>query len=244
MLSMVKISEDKTVFIVSDTHFQDWSDKEEIDTFISFLEKVIKEGNELFLLGDIFDFYFEYKSFIPKSFFKIFFELKRASEEGINIHYWVGNHDFWIGDFIETLGIVKHPGAEVVRIGEKRILVQHGDEMDGNFMAKKFLANKFSRMLFSFIHPELGLQMAKALSKFSKANSRGLELNNGSFEKFAKEKFSEGLDAVIMGHFHKPYLYREEEKTLAIFGDWKENRSYGVISKGNISVKRFNQSPK
>jgi UDP-2,3-diacylglucosamine hydrolase len=241
---MLEISEDKTIFIVSDTHFQDWTDNEQLESFLSFLEKVIKEGNELFLLGDIFDFYFEYKSFIPKSFFKIFFELKRAAEEGVNIHYWIGNHDFWIGDFIDTLGIVKHRGAEVVRIGEKRMLVQHGDEMDGNFMAKKMLANKFSKALFSLIHPEVGLQMAKALSKFSKANSRELELSNGSFVKFATERFREGFDAVIMGHFHKPYLYREGEKTLAIFGDWENYRSYGVISKGNISIKRFNQSPK
>jgi UDP-2,3-diacylglucosamine hydrolase len=241
---MLEISADKKIFVISDTHFQDWSDKGEIDSFLFFLEKVIKEGNELFLLGDIFDFYFEYKSFIPKSFFKIFLKLKRAAEEGINIHYWVGNHDFWIGDFIETLGIVKHPGAEVVRIGEKRMLVQHGDEMDSSFTAKKMLANKFSKMLFSFIHPEVGLQMAKTLSKFSKVNSRGQELSNGSFEKFATEKFKEGFDAVIMGHFHKPYLYREGEKTLAIFGDWEHSRSYGVISNGNISVKRFNQSPR
>jgi UDP-2,3-diacylglucosamine hydrolase len=241
---MLEISADKKIFVISDTHFQDWSDKGEIDSFLFFLEKVIKEGNELFLLGDIFDFYFEYKSFIPKSFFEIFFELKRTAEAGVNIHYWVGNHDFWIGDFIETLGIVKHPGAEVVRIGEKRMLVQHGDEMDGNFMAKKMLANKFSRKLFSFIHPELGLRMAKALSKFSKANSRGQKLSNCSFVKFATEKFKEGFDAVIMGHFHKPYLYREGEKTLAILGDWKHGRCYGVISKGNISFKRVSQSPK
>jgi UDP-2,3-diacylglucosamine hydrolase len=241
---MLEISEDKTIFIVSDTHFQDWSDKEEIESFLSFLEKVMKEGDELFLLGDIFDFYFEYKSFIPKSFFKIFFELRRTAEEGVNVHYWTGNHDFWIGDFIETLGIVKHHGAEEVKIGGKRMLVQHGDEMDGNFMAKKFLANKFSKVLFSLIHPEVGLQMAKALSKFSKANSRGLQLKDRDFIKFAAEKFSEGFDAVIMGHFHKPYLYREEEKTLAIFGDWQHSRSYGVILNGNISLRRFIQSPK
>jgi UDP-2,3-diacylglucosamine hydrolase len=241
---MLEIPEEKQVFIVSDTHFQDWSDKQEIETFISFLEKVIKEGNELFLLGDIFDFYFEYKSFIPKSFFRILFELKRATEEGINVHYWIGNHDFWIGDFIEELGIVKHQGAETVKIGGKRVLVQHGDEMDGNFMAKRILANRFSQTLFSLIHPELGLQMAKALSKFSKENSRDYKLSNGTFVRFASEKFSEGFDAVIMGHFHKPYLYRNEKKTLAIFGDWKKYRSYGLISNGNISVMRFTQSPK
>jgi UDP-2,3-diacylglucosamine hydrolase len=241
---MLEIPEDKKIFIVSDTHFQDWSDKKEIESFLSFLKEVIREGNELFLLGDIFDFYFEYKSFIPKSFFDIFFALKTTAEEGINIHYWIGNHDFWLGSFIEELGIIKHYGAEIVRIGEKRILMQHGDEMDGNFMAKKLLANNFSRKLFSLIHPELGLQMAKALSKFSQSNSRDLELSEDSFVKFATEKFSEGIDAVMMGHFHKPYSYRKGKNTLTILGDWKHCRSYGVISKGNISLKRFNQSPK
>jgi UDP-2,3-diacylglucosamine hydrolase len=241
---MLEISAEKKIFVISDTHFQDWSDKGEIDSFISFLEKVVKEGNELFLLGDIFDFYFEYKSFIPKTFFKIFLEMKKTVDEGINIHYWVGNHDFWIGDFIESLGIVKHSGAEVVKIGEKRILVQHGDEMDGNFMAKKMLANKFSRCVFSFVHPEVGLQMAKALSRFSKANSKGMELSNSVFEEFATEKFTEGLDAVIMGHFHKIYLYRQGEKTLAVLGNWAHSRCYGLISKGSISVNRFSQSPK
>ena len=241
---MVKISEDKTIFIISDTHFQDWSDKEEIESFLSFLKKVIREADELFLLGDIFDFYFEYKSFIPKSFFKILFELKKAAEEGVNIHYWIGNHDFWIGDFIEEIGIVKHLGDEIIKIGGKRMLVQHGDEMDGNFMVKKVLANRFAQMLFSLIHPEVGLQMAKAVSKFSKVNSRGLKLSNENFEKFAAERFPEGIDTVIMGHFHKPYLYKKKEKTLAVFGDWKKYKSYGVILNGNISFKRFNQSPK
>jgi UDP-2,3-diacylglucosamine hydrolase len=241
---MLEISKDKTVFIVSDTHFQDWSDREEVESFFLFLKKVAEEGDELFLLGDIFDFYFEYKSFVPKKFFNIFLELKKTAEKGINIHYWIGNHDFWIGDFIEGLGIVKHQGAEIVKIGEKKFLVQHGDEMDGDFMAKKCLSNRFSKMLYSLIHPELGLQMAKALSKFSQSKSRDLKVKEESFVKFAISKFSEGMDGVIMGHFHKPYLYRAKKGTLALFGDWKNDRSYGLIVNGKISVKRFNQSPR
>ncbi len=241
---MLEISEGKTVFVISDTHFQDWSDKEEIESFFLFLKKVIKEGDTLFLLGDIFDFYFEYKSFVPKSFFYIFHELKKTSEKGVDIHYWIGNHDFWIGDFIEELGIVTHRGAEIVKIGEKRIWLQHGDEMDGNFIAKKFLANRFSRALYSLIHPELGLQMAKVLSRFSQASSRDQKPNEKLFEKFAETKFSEKIDAVIMGHFHKPYLLRRKKKALAVLGDWKSERSYGLIVNGNISVMRFNQSPK
>ncbi|MEJ2568878.1 MAG: UDP-2,3-diacylglucosamine diphosphatase, partial [candidate division WOR-3 bacterium] len=197
-----------------------------------------------FLLGDIFDFYFEYKSFIPKAFFNIFLELKNTVEKGINIHYWVGNHDFWIGDFIEKLGIVKHKGAEIVKIGKKKFLVQHGDEMDGIFIAKRFLARRFSRILYSLIHPELGLQMAKSLSRFSQSRSGTFNIKEEYLVKLAVSRFSEGIDGVIMGHFHKPYFYREKRGTLALIGDWKHDRSYGSIVNGNISVMRFNQSPR
>jgi len=241
---MLEISEKKTIFVISDTHFHDWPKEEEMESFLSFLEMVREEGNELFLLGDIFDFYFEYKSFIPKSFFKIFFGLQKIIEEGISVHYWVGNHDFWIGDFFEGLGVVKHLGPEIIKVGKRRILVQHGDEIDTNFMVKTCLTNKFSRLLFSLIHPELGLLIAKAVSRFSQTSSRKIKLRDNSFENYAEKEFSQGVDAVIMGHFHKPYFYREGKKTLSIFGDWKHCRSYGVIVNGNISVMRFTQSPK
>jgi len=241
---MLEISENNTVFVVSDTHFQDWSGQEEIESFFLFLKKVVEEGDELFLLGDIFDFYFEYKSFIPKAFCNIFFELKKTIEKGVNIHYWVGNHDFWIGDFIEELGIFKHREAEIVKIGKKKFLVQHGDEMDGNFIVKRCLSGRFSRGVYSLIHPELGLQMAKKISKFSQYRSRDLKIGEEDLVKLAASRFSEGIDGVIMGHFHKPYLYREKSRTLALIGDWKHNRSYGSIENGNISLMRFNQSPR
>ena len=241
---MLEISENKTVFIVSDTHFQDWSDKEELESFFLFLTKVAEEGDGLFLLGDIFDFYFEYKSFVPKTFCQIFLELKQIMEKGVDIHYWIGNHDFWIGKFIEELGIVKHQRAEVVKIGKKKFLVQHGDEMDGFFLAKKYLANRFTRTLYSLIHPELGLQMAKALSKFSQSRSGKVDIKEDFLVEVALSRLSEGIDGVIMGHFHKPYFYREKRGTLVMIGDWKHDRSYGSIVNGNISVMRFSQSPR
>ncbi len=241
---MLQISDKRTIFVISDTHFQDWSEREEIDSFLSFLKMVRKKGDELFLLGDIFDFYFEYKSFIPKSFFYIFSALQKTIEREIKVHYWIGNHDFWIGDFFERLGVVKHFGPEIIKIGKKKFLVQHGDEMDTNFMVKTFLTNRISKTLFSLIHPELGLQIAKSVSRFSSSNSRELKLTDKQFKDFAKKEFSKGIDAIVMGHFHKPYLYKNGNKILSIFGDWKNCRSYGLIENGNISVMRFTQSPK
>jgi len=241
---MLKIEKSSKIFILADTHFQDWSSRGEIESFVLFLKKVRETGDVLFLLGDIFDFYFEYKSFIPKSFFSIFFELKKTVEKGIDIHYWMGNHDFWAGKFFEEIGIVKHFNPEIIEIGEKKILIQHGDEMDRNFMIKTCLTNRISSALFSLIHPELGLKIAKLVSKRSYAKSNGMKLNHEKLNSFAESSFSEGIDDIVMGHFHKPFCYKKGNKTLSVIGDWKNKRSYGLIVNGNISVMRFTQSPK
>jgi UDP-2,3-diacylglucosamine hydrolase len=205
---------------------------------------VRKKGNVLFLLGDIFDFYFEYKSFLPKSFFNIFFELKKTVEKGIEIHYWMGNHDFWVGKFFGEIGIIKHFHPEIVKIGRKKVLVQHGDEMDMNFMIKTCLTNGVSRALFSLLHPELGLKIAKIVSKRSSTKSKGMKLNREHFTVFAENKFAEGIDDIVMGHFHQLIFYKKGKQTLSVIGDWKNNQSYGLIANGKISVMRFTQSPR
>jgi UDP-2,3-diacylglucosamine hydrolase len=241
---MLIIPKNSKIFILSDTHFQDWSNQDEIASFISFLETVREQGKVLFLLGDIFDFYFEYKSFLPKSFFNIFYELKKTSEKGIDIHYWMGNHDFWVGKFFGEVGIIKHFHPETVKIGTKKILIQHGDEMDMNFMIKTCLTNGISKTLFSLLHPELGLKIAKIVSKRSNAKTKGMKFNRENFKVFAENKFAEGIDDIVMGHFHKPFSYKKGKKTLSVIGDWKNNQSYGLIVNGKISVMRFTQSPR
>jgi UDP-2,3-diacylglucosamine hydrolase len=241
---MLTIPKNSKIFILSDTHFQDWSNQDEIKSFISFLETVRKKGNVLFLLGDIFDFYFEYKSFLPKSFFNIFCELKKTAEKGIDIHYWMGNHDFWVGNFLGEVGIIKHFHPETIKIGAKKILVQHGDEMDMNFMIKTFLTNGISRTLFSLLHPELGLKIAKIVSKRSNAKTKEMKLNRENLRIFAENKFAGGIDDIVIGHFHHPFYYKKGKQTLSVIGDWKNNQSYGLIANGKISVMRFTQSPR
>lgn len=205
---------------------------------------VEKKGDGLFLLGDIFDFYFEYKSFIPKNFFDVFYALRRIVEQGIHVHYWTGNHDFWVGEFFKRLGIKTHAEPTTLKMEGKRILVLHGDEVDTNFMLKNILCNKFSKFLFSLLHPEFGLLIARVVSKLSREKSKKFELPKRSLENFAERKFLKGIDTVIMGHFHIPYFYKRGKKNLVICGDWGSWHSYGVIENGNISLKRFSHSPK
>ena len=241
---MLTLQKNLKIFILADTHFQDWSNRSNIESFLLFLEMVRKKGEVLFLLGDIFDFYFEYKSFLPKSFFNIFCELKKTAEKGIDIHYWMGNHDFWAGKFFDEIGIIKHFHPETVKIGARKIFVLHGDEMDANFMVKTCLTNGLSRTLFSLLHPELGLKIAKIVSRRSDEKSKGMKVNKEDFKIFAENKFDEGIDDIVMGHFHQPFSYKKGNKTLSVIGDWPNNRSYGLIENGRISVMRFTQSPR
>lgn len=241
---MLDIPEKNSLFAITDTHFCDNSSNQEIKDFFSFLELVREKGDKLFLLGDIFDFYFEYKSLLPKSFFEIFCELKKTSKEGLEIHYWPGNHDFWVGDFVRNLGIIIHSGPEIINIGNRKILVQHGDEMDSKFMLKVLLKNRALRTIFSWIHPEAGFALAKRISRFSRTNSKRNNLNSGQLKNYAEKKFREGIDAILMGHLHLPYFYEKDDKILAILGDWLHYRSFGIISNGKISLRRFNQSPR
>jgi len=241
---MPHISKSDTVFVVSDTHFNNKNKTKDIKDFFFFLEKVREEGSKLFLLGDIFDFYFEYKTVIPKTHFRVLCEFQKTIDRGIEIHYWAGNHDLWLGEFIYNLNIITHFNPEIFNIDKYRILVEHGNELESSKLLKIILNNRLSKSLFSCIHPDLGINIARKISKLSRMRSEKISFNFNSLFKYAEGKFSSGVDAIIMGHFHRPYLHEKSGKTLIILGDWSNYRSFGIISKGKISIKRFNHSPR
>lgn len=241
---MSHISKSDIVFVVADTHFNNESETKDIKAFFSFLNKVREEASKLFLLGDIFDFYFEYKTVIPKTYFKVLCEFQKTIDRGIEIHYWAGNHDFWLGEFIDNLNIITHFNPEIFSIDEYRILVEHGNELDSSKLLETILKNRLSKSLFSYLHPDLGINIARKISKLSRMRSEKISFNFNSLFRYAERKFGSGVDAIIMGHFHRPYLYKKSGKTLIILGDWSNYRSFGVISKGKISIKRFNHSPR
>ncbi len=233
------------IFVIADTHFNHKSKNKDLTDFFLFLELVREEAYKLFLLGDIFDFYFEYKTVIPKTLFRVFCELQRTSSVGVEIHYWAGNHDFWLGNFVKDIGIIPHFNPEIISTGETKILVEHGNELYSPDLMKIILKNKLSRALFSYIHPDLGINLARKISKLSRQRSEKSTLNIDRVIKYAQRKFSrDNIDAILMGHFHRPYLYKEGGKYLTILGDWSNYRSFGIIKGGKISLKRFNHSPR
>lgn len=241
---MAKTDNNVTIYIISDTHFNDETNNSQLEDFFLFLKTVRKKADKLFLLGDIFDFYFEYNSVIPRYFFDILCELKRTSKAGVDIHYWTGNHDVWLGDFIYEIGIIPHYQEVIMNINGKKYRVEHGNEFISTDFLKLIFTNKLCIKLFSLIPPDIGISVAKFVSKMSRRYSEEGQLDKKRLVDRFKKFLESDIDTVLLGHFHHPFIHRENNKSLVLLGDWKKFRSYGIISKGNIELRRFSQSPR
>lgn len=231
-------------YLISDTHFNRETRNKEIKDFFYLLKIIEQDADRLFLVGDIFDFYFEYRNVIPRNYFDIFCEFKKLKDKGIEIHYWAGNHDFWLGEFIQEIGIEIHNSPATFPLGNRTVLIEHGNEIDSPEYLRKFFTCKISRLLFSIIHPDIGINLARIISRISRYSSDRDFIDQKPFIRHAKTRFKNGIDFIIMGHLHKPLIYRDGNRAMFILGDWTHYRSFGIISNGKISLKRFTQSPR
>ena len=141
---------------------------------IRFLESIEKECTELWLLGDVFDFWFEYKRVIPKGFVRFLGKLAEFTEKGIKVHFFTGNHDMWINDYLEKeCGLILHKEKySIFRLCGKKLLLGHGDGLDkkdkGYLFLRGLFHNRTAQFLFRLIHPDLGIMIADKWSSSSK----------------------------------------------------------------------------
>ncbi|HEX9912375.1 MAG TPA: UDP-2,3-diacylglucosamine diphosphatase, partial [candidate division Zixibacteria bacterium] len=190
-----------TVYFISDAHLGSNSpakEKLKEERLLLFLEQIKKDSQALYILGDLFEFWFEYKNVIPKNHFPVLMKLKELIDLGIPITYLVGNHDFWLGDSLtEQVGmkIVKHPLS--VEHQGKIIYLIHGDGLAkkdiGYRILKKILRNRINIFLYKLIPPDIGIPFAKIIASYSrnKTQSRDKEFLE-DYREFAKEKIVEG----------------------------------------------------
>jgi len=239
-------------FFLSDAHLgseEREREREKENRLLSFFEVVKREGKELYILGDLFDFFFEYKTVIPSRHYRVIEKLSDLVRSGVKVTYLVGNHDYWLGSFFrDELGVrVSHNPLEVTLQG-RRLFLTHGDDLGdsgfGDRVLKKLLRSPVTIHLFSWIHPDVGAAIAKWVSGRSreKANSKIQKILEEKVEEvygFAKKKFEEGFDGVVCGHIHLPRISREGEKTVLILGDWIQYYSYGVLEDGKLSLEYF-----
>ena len=233
-------------YFLSDAHLgsdDPVSEQVKLDKLFGFLDMVKKSGNTLYILGDLFDFWFEYRHAIPKQHLKVVFRLASLVESGVPIHYITGNHDFWLGDFLTTeAGIAVHRDSMETTEENLRLFLIHGDGLSpSDWKYRVFvrfpLRNRLTIWLYRLIPPDIGIPLAKAVSSSSRNHTAGREQEFlRDYEDYAHAKLSEGYDAVIIGHVHHPTIRQFENGIYLNTGDFYHHFSYGKLADGKLSL--------
>jgi len=209
-----------------------------------FLASLPGRASALFIVGDLFDFWFEYRSAIPRRHFATLAALRRLADSGVAVTYLNGNHDFWLGPFLrDELGIRTHRDALALDLQGHRIWLHHGDGLVGGDlgyrMLKRVLRNPASIALYRLIHPDLGIPLAHWVSRWSRESREGRPLDGDRlWREIACPRFAEGFDTVMVGHFHHAWERREGARTCFLLGDWIERFSYVVLHDGVFTLEQ------
>ncbi len=233
-------------FFMSDAHIGTADEESESlkeTKLLSFFKHIEKNGSQLVIVGDLFDFWFEYRTVIPKGYSRIICSLMGLKDAGVEMHYVAGNHDFWMRDFLmKELNIRVHFDELDYTIEKKRFYIFHGDGLaqddHGYRFIKKVFRNRFNIMLYSLIHPDLAIPFGKWISSLSRKRS---EQEEPPFDKDylarAKQMFDVGYDYVIFGHLHSPKIQNFGDKVYINLGDWIKHFSYAAFDGKEVSLK-------
>lgn len=244
----------KKIYFASDFHLgtpdADDSLKRE-RRIVAWLQAIRHDAHAIFLLGDIFDFWFEYTHAIPKGFIRLQGKLAELRDEGIPIAFFTGNHDMWMFDYFpKELGIPIYRKPQVLQVGQHRLLIGHGDGLgpgDGVYkIQKKFFDSALCQWLFARIHPNLGIRIARYWSRKSRINNTKKE------EKFSGEE-SEFLltycrefekkqhhDYYVFGHRHLPLDLAVSSNSRYInLGEWVNFGTYAEYDGTDMKLKSF-----
>jgi UDP-2,3-diacylglucosamine hydrolase len=250
----MQIPQGKKIYFSSDNHLGAPTQAESLPReriFVKWLDTIKHDAEVIFLLGDLFDFWFEYKTVVPKGFVRVLGKLAELRDSGIQIHFFVGNHDLWMHDYFETeLNIpVYHDPKEFV-FNNKHFLIGHGDGKGpgdkGYKRMKKVFTNPFSKWLFRWLHPDIGVRVAQHLSVKNKLISGDEDKQFLGEEKewlaqYSKRKLErKHFDYFIFGHRHLPMEIKVgENSTYYNLGDWINHYTYGVFDGEKFELREF-----
>jgi UDP-2,3-diacylglucosamine hydrolase len=222
---------------------------------VEWLDRSMADALEIYLMGDIFDFWFEYKTVVPKGYVRLLGKIAEITEHGIPVHIFTGNHDIWAFGYLEKeLNVRLHRHPEIKEMLGRQFYLAHGDGLgpgdNGYKMLKKVFSNRFNQWLFRWLHPDIGARMALYFSRQSRLAHNVREnrpdfvnsIENEMLYKYAVQLVNEGMqvDFFLFGHRHRPIDLKINDNTrLIILGDWLTNFTYAEFDGQNIELKHF-----
>jgi UDP-2,3-diacylglucosamine hydrolase len=239
--------ESKPVYWISDAHLGGAGDSGAPErALVGFLARLRGQAAHLYVLGDLFDFWFEYRHAIPKGHFRALRALAELIDSGVGVTYLGGNHDFWCGSYLRReVGLQVHQRPITVEHQSRRIFLAHGDGFgsgDAGYRAlKAVLRHPLAIALYRSIHPDIGIPLAHRISAASRKHTKPRRVYLERLSRFvAAPQFACGHDAVVVGHVHDPMHLRDRSgRDFIVIGDWIEAFSYARLSGGVLSLQRF-----
>ena len=250
----INTSDTKKIYFASDQHLGAPTAEASFpreQKFVAWLNEVKKDAEAIFLLGDLFDFWFEYKTVVPKGFVRVLGKLAEIKDAGIPIYFFIGNHDLWMNDYFEKeLNIpVYHKPQEFI-INNKKFFIGHGDGLGPGDLGYKRMKKVFTfplfKWMFKWLHPDLGVKLGQYMSVKNKMisgddDAKYLGDENEWLVQYSKEKLTkQHYDFFIFGHRHLPLEIVLNEKSKYInLGDWIQYFTYGEFNKDTFLLKKY-----
>jgi len=236
-----------TVYFVSDAHLGDqlpYPPRRQAD-LVNFLASVGNRISHLFILGDLFDFWIEYRHAIRPDFFPILHCLRTLVEKGVRVEYVCGNHDFSFGPFLtDKIGIRIHKDPVTVNLQGRHIHLVHGDGLIQSDVSQRFLRkllrNRYLHKFYYLLHPTLGVGLAQSISMASRRRSgqRKQKYRHTDYRAVAKTLLNHH-DMVLMGHTHHPELIQWDDKVYCNTGDWVKHFTCARLLDGRLELFQY-----
>lgn len=254
---IIDLRADKNVYFASDQHLGAPNEAESLireKRFVAWLNEIQEDCQVLFLLGDLFDFWFEYKEVVPRGFVRTLGKLAEFADNGIPIYFFTGNHDLWMTDYLEKeIGVTLFRKPQEFLINEKSFFIGHGDGLGpgdkGYKRMKKVFTNPLAQKLFYLLHPDFAVWLGKTSSRKNKYISgdedvKFLGEDNEWLVQYCKRKLErQHYDYFVFGHRHLPLEIELTNNSKYInLGDWVSYFTFGVFSDGNMKLSKTNYS--
>ena len=238
------------IYFASDFHLGSPNYEESLKRekkIISWLNEIEKDAKKIYLLGDIFDFWFEYEKVVPKGFVRLLAKLADLVDKGIQIHFLVGNHDMWMRDYLEKeIGLKVHFKEFIIEEDNQLIFIGHGDGLGKGDYKYKILKSLFTsnlcKWLFSRLHPNFGIGLGQAWSNKSRKEQESIKNEEKEIlvEYCKEQQKNNPVDYYVFGHRHIPMEVKIDERANYInLGDWIHHYSYAVLSNKKLKLRKF-----